>query len=151
MTATPLIGIAHPVVITRDLDRALVFYRDLLGFMARPITTHDPQQIARLGGQPNIAAQAVILHAPDGSELEIACFTRPNGDAESRAGWADAGIRSITFKVSDMAMMLDRLGTGGYDLVNEVVEFMVEGKPVEVAYVRGPDGVILTLLYEGGQ
>jgi catechol 2,3-dioxygenase-like lactoylglutathione lyase family enzyme len=151
MTATPLIGIAHPVVITRDLDRALAFYRDLLGFMARPITTHDPQQIARLGGPPNIAAQAVILHAPDGSELEIACFTKPNGDAESRAGWADAGIRSITFKVSNMAVMLDRLGTAGYGLVNEVVEFVVKGKPVEVAYVRGPDGVILTLLYEGGQ
>jgi catechol 2,3-dioxygenase-like lactoylglutathione lyase family enzyme len=151
MTATPLIGIAHPVVITRDLDRALVFYRDLLGFMPRPITTHDPQQIARLGGPPNIAAQAVILHAPDGSELEIACFTKPSGDAESRAGWADAGIRSITFKVGDMAAMLDRLGTAGYGLVNEIVEFMVDGKRVDVAYVRGPDGVILTLLYEAGQ
>jgi catechol 2,3-dioxygenase-like lactoylglutathione lyase family enzyme len=90
----------------------------------------------------------VILHAPNGSELEIACFTEPQGETVSRSGWADAGIRSITFKVTDIRAMLRRLDDAGYVLVNEVVEFTVEGRSVEVAYVRGPDGVILTLLDE---
>jgi catechol 2,3-dioxygenase-like lactoylglutathione lyase family enzyme len=150
MSTTPLIGIAHPVVITRDFARARHFYEEILGFVPRPVTIHDPAKLARLGGPVDSAAMAVILHAPDGSELEIACFTRPEGEAAARAGWADAGIRSITFKVHDIRAMLDRLAAAGHGMVNEIVRFIVEGKPVEVAYVHGPDGVILTLLQDGG-
>jgi catechol 2,3-dioxygenase-like lactoylglutathione lyase family enzyme len=148
VTETHLVGIAHPVVVTRDLNRALHFYCDLLGFVARPVTTHDPARIARLGGPPDTVAQGVILHAPDGSELEIASFARPQGETVSRSGWADAGIRSITFKVTDIRAMLRRLDDAGYPPVNQIVEFTVEGQAVEVAYVQGPDGVILTLLQE---
>jgi catechol 2,3-dioxygenase-like lactoylglutathione lyase family enzyme len=146
-----LIGILHPVVITRGFARARHFFEDLLGFVPRQVTTHNREQIGRLGGPRDIVAQAVILHAPDGSELEIACFARPDGEAESRAGWADAGIRSITFKVTSITAMLDRLSAAGYGLVNEVVECLVEGEPVQVAYLRGPDGVILTLLQDGAR
>ena len=149
MSDTGLIGILHPVIITRDLEGALKFYRDLLGFVPRPVTTHDPDKIARLGGPGNTEAQAVILHAPDGSELEIACFTKPDGAKKSTATWTDAGIRSITFKVKDIDAMLRRLERAGYSPVNEVVAFVVEGASVRVAYVNGPDGVILTLIQEG--
>lgn len=137
------------MIITRDFAGALKFYRDLLGFVPRPVTTHDPEKIARLGGPPNAEAQAVILHAPDGSELEIACFAKPGGAERSAATWTDAGIRSITFKVKDIDAMLRRLGHAGYAAVNEVVAFVVEGASVRVAYVHGPDGVILTLIEEG--
>jgi catechol 2,3-dioxygenase-like lactoylglutathione lyase family enzyme len=146
-----LIGIIHPVVITRDLPRALHYYVDLLGLKADAVTTHDPEKIAALGGPTRAAAQAVILHAPDGSELEIACFTSPEGDAESRAGWPDAGIRSITFRVADIERTAARLDTAGYRTVNEIVDFGVQDRQLRVAYVHAPDGVILTLLEESGR
>ena len=148
MSDTGLIGILHPVIITRDFAGALKFYRDLLGFVPRPVTTHDPDKIARLGGPLHAEAQAVILHAPDGSELEIACFTKPGGAERSAATWTDAGIRSITFRVTDIDAMLRRLRQAGHAAVNEVVAFVVEGASVRVAYVHGPDGVILTLIQE---
>jgi catechol 2,3-dioxygenase-like lactoylglutathione lyase family enzyme len=143
-----LIGIVHAVLITRDLPRALHYYIDLLGFTGDPVTTHDPEKIAALGGPTGSAAQAVILHAPDGSELEIACFTSPDGEAESRAGWPDAGIRSITFRVADIERTAARLDSAGYRTVNEIVDFGVEDRQLRVAYVHAPDGVIVTLLEE---
>lgn len=149
MSGTPLVGILHPVIITRDFARARHYYETLLGFVARPVTVHDPVKIARLGGPAHVAAQAVILHAPDGSELEIAAFTQPDGQSETTAGWADAGIRSITFKVISIRAMIGRLAAVGYGLVNEIVEFIVEDRAVQVAYVHAPDGVIVTLLQEG--
>lgn len=149
MSGTGLIGILHPVIITRDFEGALRFYRDLLGFVPRPVTTHDPDKIAKLGGPAAAEAEAVILHAPDGSELEIACFTRPGGADTSSAGWTDAGIRSITFRVHDIDAVVRRLGDAGFPLVNEIVDFVVEGAPVRVAYVNGPDGVIQTLIQTG--
>ena len=148
MSDTPLLGIVHPVIITRDLERAMSYYCDVLGFVPRPITTHDPLKIARMGGPADMAGRAVILHAPDGSELEIACFTKPDGLAETTAGWQDAGIRSITFRVSDMAAMLQRLSEAGYGIIREVVTFEIETGAVQVAYVEAPDGVVMSLLQD---
>lgn len=149
MSETPLLGIVHPVIITRDMERAMNYYCDVLGFVPRPITTHDPLKIGRMGGPADMEGRAVILHAPDGSELEIACFTKPDGLAETTAGWQDAGIRSITFKVSDMVAMLRRLSEAGHGIIGEVVTFEIETGAVQVAYVEAPDGVVMTLLQDG--
>jgi catechol 2,3-dioxygenase-like lactoylglutathione lyase family enzyme len=149
MNDTPMLGLLHPVIITRDLERAMSYYCDVLGLVPRPITAHDPLKIARLGGPADMAGRAVILNAQDGSELEIACFTKPEGRAETTAGWQDAGIRSITFRVSNMATMMQRLSEAGYGIIGEVVTFELETGAVQVAYVEAPDGVVMTLLQDG--
>jgi len=146
MTAPRLVGVLHPVIVTRDMANALGFYRDLLGFRVRQEMTHDPAMLARLGGPVDAEATAVILHAPDGSEIEIACFTRPSGLSRSETGWTDAGIRSITFVVEGIDEMLGHLERAGYRRGGEIPSLTVEGKAVRVAYVGGPDGVVLTLL-----
>jgi len=146
MTAPALRSVLHPVIITGDMPNALAFYRDLLGFRLKSEMVHDPAALARLGGPREAEASAVILDAPDGSEIEIACFTSPRGAARSAAGWPDAGIRSITFIVEGLTDMLDRMAKAGYAPAGDVVPFSVEGDAVRVAYVNGPDGVVLTLL-----
>ena len=75
-------SVLHPVAITRDLPAALHFYRDLLGLVPHDEMIHDAETLARLGGPADAAASAVILRAPDGSEFEIACFTRPEMKVE---------------------------------------------------------------------
>jgi catechol 2,3-dioxygenase-like lactoylglutathione lyase family enzyme len=146
---TGLVGVLHPVIITGDLPGALAFYRDLLGFRIDSEMVHDPVPLARLGGPAGADARAVILKAPDGSELEIASFAAPKGRPLTDDPWPDAGIRSITFVVADIEAMLGRMAAAGYPAAGEVVRFQVDGGPVLVAYVRGPDGVILTLLQRG--
>jgi catechol 2,3-dioxygenase-like lactoylglutathione lyase family enzyme len=146
MTGPRLLSVLHPVIITRDMPNALAFYGDLLGFRVKQETTHDPGVLSRLGGPADAEATAVILDAPDGTEIEIACFRRPAGLRRSEAGWADAGIRSITFVVEGLGEMVGRLGQAGYRCTGEVLSLTVEGEPVRVAYVGGPDGVVLTLL-----
>jgi catechol 2,3-dioxygenase-like lactoylglutathione lyase family enzyme len=149
MTAIALLGVLHPVIITRDLERSLKFYRDTMGFNAEPILRHDPDKLRRLGGPSDAIARAVILKAPDGSEIEIACFARPSGKETVDADWPDAGIRSITFRVADIMAMLARMEHAGYGLINEVVEFPHNGGRALVAYIKGPDDVVLTLMQEG--
>ncbi|HET7716264.1 MAG TPA: VOC family protein [Bauldia sp.] len=149
MTAARILGVLHPVVVTRDMEKALAFYRDLLGFHLRDEVTHDPEILARLGGPRHAVATATVLVAPDGSEIEIACFTRPAGRDRCDAEWPDAGIRSLTFKVDNIAGMVRRLAAAGYATAGEVLSLNWEGKAVSVAYVNGPDGVVLTLLEHG--
>jgi glyoxylase I family protein len=149
MTASGLTGILHAVVVTGDFERTLAFYRDVLGLVAGPVTQHDPARLRRLGGPADAVARAVILKAPDGSEIEIASFSRPRGNARSELQWQDAGIRSVTFVVEDIEATAARLGAAGYPLANEIVPFVEAGRPVRVAYFEGPDGVVLTLLQKG--
>jgi catechol 2,3-dioxygenase-like lactoylglutathione lyase family enzyme len=141
--------VLHPVVITPDLGRALTFYRDLLGFRVHAEMTHDPVALARLGGPRDARANAVILRAPDGSEIEIASFAAPRGKPRSGAAWPDAGIRSITFIVDGLDALLTRLAAAGHPAMGETMPFAVDGGPIRVAYVQGPDGVVLTLLEHG--
>lgn len=151
MSAPSVRGVLHPVIVTRDMGRALAFYRDLLGLRLRQETVHDPAVLARLGGPADAAATAAILAAPDGTEIEVACFARPPGKARADGGWADAGIRSVTFTVDDIDGLLRRLGDAGHAAAGEVLSLAVEGETVRVAYVEGPDGVVLTLLERGGK
>jgi catechol 2,3-dioxygenase-like lactoylglutathione lyase family enzyme len=139
-------GVLHPVFVTGDLKGALRYYRDLLGFRIKSEIVHDPEALARLGGPTGAQATAVVLEAPDGSEIEIACFARPRGAARSDRRWQDAGIRSVTFVVTELDALLGKLRSEGYPPLGEVVGFVVAGRPVRVAYVYGPDGVIVTLL-----
>jgi catechol 2,3-dioxygenase-like lactoylglutathione lyase family enzyme len=143
--------VLHPVIITGDMPAALAFYRDLLGFRVTGEMVHDADALARLGGPVGAEASAVVLTAPDGSEIEIACFTAPRGQPRTEAGWPDAGIRSITFVVDGLDAMLASMARAGCPRAGDVVPFVVDGVTVRVAYVHGPDGVVLTLLQRGGE
>lgn len=146
MKAPRTLGVLHPVIVTRDMEGALRFYRDLLGLRVRERVDHDPAMLARLGGPANAEASAAVLEAPDGTEIEVAGFVRPEGKPRSDAGWADAGIRSVTFVVDDLGAMAERMRAAGYPTAGEMLTVRWEGTMVKVAYVAGPDGVVLTLL-----
>lgn len=139
-------AVLHPVVVTGDMEGALAFYGDLLGLTVKSRMVHDGDKLARLGGPRRAEATAVVLAAPDGSEIEIACFAEPRGRPRSDAAWPDAGIRSITFVVDDLQKLMARLTAAGHRSAGEVVPFAVDGDNFKVAYVNGPDGVVLTLL-----
>jgi catechol 2,3-dioxygenase-like lactoylglutathione lyase family enzyme len=139
-------AVLHPVVITGEMKGALAFYRDLLGLTVKNEMVHDAAKLAELGGPRNAVASAAVLIAADGSEIELACFDEPRGKPRTDAGWPDAGIRSITFVVDDLQGLLARLSAAGHPPAGAVVSFHIEGNAVRVAYVDGPDGVVLTFL-----
>jgi hypothetical protein len=57
----------------------------------------------------------------------------------------------VTFVVDDLDAMAARLAAGGYPTAGEVLSVTWEGTRVKVAYVAGPDGVVLTLLEREGR
>ena len=81
---------------------------------------------------------------PDGGTgLELASFIRPNHEPGSPDAMAnELGLRSVVFEVDDLQAILDRLAADGYDLVGGVGQY--EGI-WRMAYVRGPEGLIVSL------
>ena len=95
-------------------------------------------------GIPDSRTEIVMLRPPDGStRLELSSFVRPEAVPGSRGASANVlGLRSLAFEVHDLRGALDRLAANGYGLVGGIGEY--EGV-WRMAYVRGPEGIIVAL------
>jgi len=95
-------------------------------------------------GIPNSRTEIVMLKPPDGgTRLELSSFVRPDHDPGSPNAMAnELGLRNVAFEVDDVPTLVDRLAADGYGLVGGVGEY--EGV-WRMAYVRGPEGLIVSL------
>ena len=140
-------SVVHAVIVVIDLDRSLAFYRDLLGLVITYDQLHDPAIISRLTGYHDPDVRAVILQASDGTEVELAEFRSPATRRMADSEWRDAGIRSITFLVSDIAHVVRTMRLEGVRFLSDVVDQpLPNGGVAQVVYCFDPDGVIVTLL-----
>ncbi|KAB2390521.1 VOC family protein [Actinomadura montaniterrae] len=95
-------------------------------------------------GIPDARTHIVMLAAPDGgTTLELSSFDRP----DHRPGTPDAmanelGLRNVAFEVDDLDATLDQLAADGYGLVGGVGQHEQSWR---MAYVRGPEGIIVSL------
>jgi catechol 2,3-dioxygenase-like lactoylglutathione lyase family enzyme len=90
-----------------------------------------------------------MLRPPDGgSRLELAQFLTPDHVPGSPAAMAnELGLRNVSFEVGDLDAALDAVAADGYGLVGGVGDY--EGS-VRMAYVRGPEGIIVSLFEQIG-
>jgi catechol 2,3-dioxygenase-like lactoylglutathione lyase family enzyme len=85
-----------------------------------------------------------MLRPPGGgTQLELSSFARPDHLPGSPAAPAnELGLRNVAFEVDDLQEAVDRAAADGYGLVGGIGEY--EGF-WRMAYVRGPEGIIVSL------
>jgi catechol 2,3-dioxygenase-like lactoylglutathione lyase family enzyme len=85
-----------------------------------------------------------MLRPPDGgSRLELASFITPDHVPGTPTAMPnELGLRNVSFEVNDLGSALDRLAADGYGLVGGVGQYEHTWR---MAYVRGPDGIIVSL------
>jgi len=95
-------------------------------------------------GIPDSRTEIVMLRAPDGgTTLELSSFVRPDHRPGSPSAMAnELGLRNVAFEVEDLRALLAQLATDGYGLVGAVGEYENAWR---MAYVRGPEGIIVSL------
>jgi catechol 2,3-dioxygenase-like lactoylglutathione lyase family enzyme len=93
---------------------------------------------------PGSRTEIVGLQAPGGGTwLEVARFVRPDhvpGSPEAMAN--ELGLRNVCFEVDDLQATVDELAADGYGLVGGIGEYENTWR---MAYVRGPEGIIVSL------
>jgi catechol 2,3-dioxygenase-like lactoylglutathione lyase family enzyme len=138
----------HPVIAVSDMEQALSFYRDLLGMTIMSDAVNDPELMYKLMGYQNADVRAVVLGCADGTEVELAEFRHPRGQTRVTRRFEDAGLFSVTFMVSDLDGVMDRLDRAGTRFTSRkaVGHVLEDGAVVKVVYCFGPDGVLITLL-----
>jgi catechol 2,3-dioxygenase-like lactoylglutathione lyase family enzyme len=133
----------HIGVTVADLDSAIAFFTGL-GLVLEGRTFIEGEFIDTVIGIPDSRTEIAMLHAPDGGTgLELSSFVRPDavpGRRDARAN--ELGLRSIAFEVDDLRAVLDWAAGEGYGLDGGVGEYEGIWK---MAYVRGPEGIIVAL------
>jgi catechol 2,3-dioxygenase-like lactoylglutathione lyase family enzyme len=95
-------------------------------------------------GIPGSRTEIVMLKPPGGgTRLELSSFVWPDSVPGSPAAMAnELGLRNVAFEVNDLQAAVDWAATEGYGLVGGIGEY--EGA-WRMVYVRGPEGIIVSL------
>lgn len=95
-------------------------------------------------GIPDSRTEIAMLKSPgDGARLELASFMRSASVPGAPAAMADElGLRNVSFEVDDLQATVDWAASEGYGLVGGIGEYEAAWR---MAYVRGPEGIIVSL------
>ena len=135
------------LIVVEDLEAAKAFFVEL-GMELEGETTVEGPSVDRLIGLQNVRATLALMRTPDGhGRIELDKFHTPEpirygpGNAPVNA----LGIRRIMFAVDDLDDVVARLLGHGAELVGEVVQYE---DTYRLAYIRGPEGIIVGLSEE---
>lgn len=132
----------HIGVTVADLDVVTAFFV-ALGLEVEGRTFVEGEFLDTVCGIPDSRTEIVMLKSPDGGRLELARFVRPDSVPGSPAAMAnELGLRNVSFEVKDLQAAVDWAASEGYGLVGGIGEY--EGA-WRMAYVRGPEGIIVSL------
>jgi catechol 2,3-dioxygenase-like lactoylglutathione lyase family enzyme len=137
------------LIVVDDLEAVKAFFLHL-GLELEGETTVEGPSVDRLIGLQNVRATLVLMRTPDGlGRIELDKFHTPeaNGTGPANAPVNALGIRRIMFTVDDIDEVVARLLAHGAELVGEVVQY---GDTYRLAYVRGPEGIIVGLAEQLG-
>ena len=130
------------LIVVDDLDAVKAFFIEL-GLTLEGETTVEGPDVGRLIGLDNVRATLAMLRTPDGQGIELDKFHMPDA---VRFGPVAApvnalGLRRVMFAVDDIDAMVVRMRERGYEVIGE----MRYGESYRLAYIRGPEGIIVGL------
>ena len=137
----------HVGITVADLDEATRFFV-ALGLEVEGTGYVEGEFVETVCAIPGARCDLAMLRAPGGFRLELSSFVTPDHLPGSPAAMAnELGLRNVSFQVADLEAALDAVAAGGYGLVGGVGDY--QGS-VRMAYVRGPDGIIVSLFEQVG-
>ncbi|MFB9324923.1 VOC family protein [Paenibacillus aurantiacus] len=144
MTKNKLLRMDNVLIVVDDLEAVKAFFLQL-GFELEGETTVEGSSVDRLIGLQNVRATLVFMRTPDGhGRIELDKFHTPDAirTGHEKASVNELGIRRIMFAVDDIDDVVARLLAHGAELIGEVVQY---GDTNRLAYIRGPEGIIVGL------
>lgn len=132
----------HIGITVADLDTAADFFVGL-GLEVEGRTFIEGEFLETVCAIPDSRTEILMLKSADGIRLELARFVRPDHQPGSPDALAtELGLRNVSFEVDDLHAAVDELAAKGYGLVGGIGE---HENVVRMAYVRGPEGIVVSL------
>ena len=143
MNNTKAMTIRHTGIIVTDMDRALTFYRDLLGLKVVLDAQQDNEFASALTAYPG-KRRIVMLEAPDGNKIELFQFYDHPRPAPEKVEMGTIGCSHVCFMVEDMDAVYEEFEAKGVQFNCEpLISPDGYGK---VTYCHDWDGTIIELV-----
>jgi len=126
-------------------DKALAFYRDLLGFEARPTNTVN-EAVLKLEGTPTAVARTTSTTPPGATNVWFLWEFSGIDRVRRAPKIQDPGASALSIRVENLPALLTRLKAAG------VIVETAGGAPIDLgagahgAVVRSPDGLLIELV-----
>ena len=144
----PLLRLTHIGLCVSDMERALRFYRDLLGF--------EREHHLHVEGEPSdtlLRLRGVVLDAiylrRDGVRLELLRFADPPAPAPRSRTMHEHGLTHLSFRVADLDATLAALRAAGAQVLEETVIRMPAFQSA-ACFITDPDGQLIELVQAPG-
>ena len=133
----------HVGVTVADLDTVTAFFVGL-GLEVEGRMLMEGEFVDTVIGIPGSRSHIVMLRPPEGGTgLELSSFVTPDHVPGSPMAMAnELGLRNVSFEVGNIEAVVDELAANGYGLVGGIGQYENIWR---MAYVRGPEGIIVSL------
>jgi len=135
------------LIVVDDLEAAKAFFVEL-GLTLEGEQTVEGPAVGTLIGLKDVRSTVAMMRTPDGQGIELDKFHTPDA---IRFGPVDApvntlGIRRVMFAVDGLDAVVARMSVHGAELIGE----MQYQNTYRLAYIRGPEGIIVALAEQLG-
>jgi catechol 2,3-dioxygenase-like lactoylglutathione lyase family enzyme len=133
----------HTGFVVRDRDKAVAFYRDVLGLSVISEYERVGPGIDQVIGYEQAHLKSAILDLGGGHILELIEYLRPPSEERQTEERSTIGATHLAFLVDDIQSVYTKLSEGGATVLNPPAELA----PGRVAcYLQDPDGNWLELM-----
>ncbi len=129
--------LAHIGIAVEDMEKALAFYRDVLGFEASPPQVVEEQQV-KVVFLP-LGETKLELLEPTGPDSPVARFLRERGE----------GVHHLAVQVADIEAKLKEIEASGARLIDKTPRQGAGGSKIAFLHPKSTSGVLLELCQKG--
>jgi len=132
------------LIVVDDLESMKSFFLEL-GFLLEGEANVGGPTVDSLIGLQNVNATLVFMRTPDGhGRIELDKYHTPGAirTGPEKAQVNELGIRRMMLSVDNIDELVARMLSNGAELVGEVVQYE---DSYRLAYLRGPEGIIVAL------
>jgi methylmalonyl-CoA epimerase len=126
----------HIAIIVRNIEQALVFYRDILGIVPGEIKEVPTEQV-RIAFLP--------LGGPDGSEIELIEPTSTDSSLSKFLEKRGEGLHHICLQVDDIDTALVEMQEKGTPVLDKQPRIAAQGRAIFI-HPKAASGVLLELV-----
>jgi len=135
------------LIVVDDLEAVKAFFIEL-GLALEGQTTVEGPDVGKLVGLGNVKSTIAMLRTPDGQGIELDKFHTPEavrfGPVATPVN--ALGLRRVMFAVDGLDDVVARIKAHGAEIIGQ----MQYGESYRLAYIRGPEGIIVGLAEQLG-
>lgn len=139
-------GFNHTGVIVTDLDRAIGFFRDLLGFEVLSRGPRDPALIGRMTGLSAPEVEIAYLQGP-GHRVELIRYASNGHRAVAQPRVYDDGSAHIAIDVDDVDAAVEAAAAHGLERVGAIIAIdQGPNRGRKVVYLESAYGLLIEFI-----